>query len=226
MRRLIFPIVLGVGGVAILVSLGVWQVQRLSWKEGVLAQIDARIAADPVPLPVAPTEAADEYLPVAVQGQLLDGEIRVLVSIKDVGPGYRVISPVLTDDGRRVLLDRGFVPVVEETALRPIGPIEATGNLLWPDEIDGWTPEPDAGRGIWFARDLPAMAEALSTEPVLVVVRTVVDPSAAVTPLPIDTSVIPNDHLNYAVTWFLMALVWTVMSGYLIVRTLRQKENA
>ncbi|SMY06573.1 SURF1 family protein [Flavimaricola marinus] len=224
MRRLIFPILLGLGGVAILISLGVWQVQRLAWKEAVLAQIEARITAPPVAVPSDPTEAEDEYLPVSVTGDLLDGEIRVLVSVKDEGAGYRVISPVLTDDGRRLLVDRGYIPLEDETAERPVGPIEVVGNLLWPDEVDNWTPEPDVARGIWFARDLPAMATALGTEPILVVAREVADPSA-VTPLPIDTSAIPNDHLNYAITWFLLALVWAAMSGYLVYRTLRRKER-
>jgi surfeit locus 1 family protein len=225
MRRLIFPILLGVLGVAVLVSLGVWQVQRLAWKEAVLARIDARIFAAPVAIPESPTEAADEYLPVRVAGELQQAEIRVLVSVEDLGAGYRVITPLVTESGRRVLVDRGYIPLEAEADLRPAVRIEVVGNLLWPDEVDGWTPEPDATRSIWFARDLPAMAEALATEPVLIVAREVDDPSGAVTPLPIDTAAIPNDHLNYAITWFLLALVWAAMSGYLILRTLRRKES-
>ena len=60
---------MGIGGVAILVSLGMWQVQRLAWKEGILAEIEARIAADPVALPASVDPVADEYLPVEVTGR-------------------------------------------------------------------------------------------------------------------------------------------------------------
>ena len=224
MRRLIFPLLLGLVGVAILIGLGVWQVQRLAWKEGILARIEARIGAEPVALPAEPTEAADEYLPVAVSGALLPGELRILVSVEDVGAAYRIVRPIALDGGRTVLVDLGYIPLEAEAAERPGGPVEVTGNLLWPDEVDRWTPEPDAARGIWFARDLPAMAEALGAEPLLVVARAVGGTDTGVTPLPIDTAAIPNDHLNYAITWFLLALVWAVMSGLLILRTLRRKE--
>lgn len=221
MKRLIFPAMMGVVGVAILVALGVWQLQRLAWKEAILDQIDATITADPVPLPLTADPATDRYKPVTVSGALGGEEIHVLTSVKDVGPGYRVIS-VLTTGDRRVLVDLGFVPQVAKDASRIAESLTAAGNLHWPDETDSWTPAPDLAANIWFARDVPAMAAQLQAEPFLIVVRTLSSGSALdVTPLPIDSAGIANDHLNYAITWFSLALVWAVMSGFLLVRVAR-----
>jgi len=218
LKRMIWPILFGLGGVAVLLSLGVWQVQRLAWKEAVLADIDARIAAVPAGLPVAPDPVADRYLPVALEGRILGDEIDVLASRKGVGPGFRVISPFETADGRRVLVDLGFVREADKQDPRPARAARLIGNLHWPDEVDGYTPAPDLGRNIWFARDVAAMAAALDTEPVLVVVRETSEADPHVTPLPVNTAHIPNDHLSYAITWFSLAALWLGMTLYLLWR--------
>ena len=222
MRRILFLLIFGLAGLAVLVSLGIWQVQRLAWKEDILADIEARIAADPVPLPEAVDPEADRYLPVEVSGELLPGEIHVLVSVKQVGPGYRIIAPFRTGD-RTILVDRGFVPTTAKLAERQIGPMQVVGNLHWPDEIDGYTPDPDRASNIWFAREVSAMADALGAEPILLVARSQTDP--AITPLPVDTAGIPNDHLQYAVTWFGLALVWAAMTGYFLWRGRAPSES-
>jgi surfeit locus 1 family protein len=211
MNRALFLIVVGLGGAAILVWLGVWQVQRLAWKEGIIADINARIVAEPVALPAAPDPARDAYLPVEVTGQMAPDYLRVLVSQKDAGAGYRIISPFVMED-RRVLLDRGFVPVDVQDIPTPGETVSATGNLQWPQETDGFTPAPDLDQNIWFARDVPAMAEALGTDPILIVLRAPLAEDVVVTPLPVDTSRIPNDHLQYAITWFSLATIWLIMS--------------
>ncbi|MFQ6549142.1 SURF1 family protein [Aestuariibius sp. 2305UL40-4] len=213
------PLIVGIVGCAILVALGVWQVQRLAWKQGILAEIDARMAADPVPVPAAPDPDVDRYLPVAEQGEMTGDELHVLVSGVADGAGYRVIA-VFEEDGRRLLVDRGFVPLDAKDAARRTGEMIVTGTLVWPDEVDRWTPEPDLEDNIWFARDVPAMAAALGAEPVLIAARSRTDPG--VTPLPVDTSTIPNNHLNYAITWFSLAVVWLAMTGYWMARIRRK----
>ncbi|MCV2888244.1 SURF1 family protein [Ruegeria aquimaris] len=210
MRRVLFLLIFGIAGLAILLSLGTWQMRRLAWKEGLLAEIDNRIAGATVSLPALPDPDQDKYLPVAITGVFDTQELHVLVSVKMVGPGYRIIAPFLTDSGRRILVDRGFVSTAAKQAARAPGPLEVFGNLHWPDEIDGYTPEPDRNSNIWFARDVPAMAAELGTEPVLVIARSRTDPG--VTPLPVDSAGIPNDHLQYAITWFGLALVWVAMT--------------
>ncbi len=222
LRRMIMVLCFGLLGAGVLVSLGIWQVQRLYWKEGVLADIAQRITAPPVALPVAPDPVADRYLPVTVAGKFTGPAIEVLVSRKEIGPGVRIIAAFEAENGRRILIDRGFVPDAARGLPREAVAATITGNLLWPDEVDGFTPKPDAKTGLWFARDLPALATAMETEPVLVVARS--DTGDGIEPLPIDGVDIPNNHLGYAIQWFLMAIVWLGMTA-LYLRRIRQRTD-
>jgi surfeit locus 1 family protein len=219
-RRMIGPLLFGIAGVAILTALGIWQVQRLAWKEGVLAEIEARIAEAPVALPETVEPERDRYLPVTATGILGESFVRVLVSQRGQGAGYRVISPFETG-GRRVLVDRGIMPLEGSPPVHE-GVVTVRGNLHWPDEVDGFTPEADPVRNIWYAREVPALAAHFGTEPVLVIARGLSVADDPVAPLPVDTSGIPNDHLNYAITWFSLAALWLGMTLYLLWRIRRK----
>ena len=216
-RAMILPLLFGLVGAAILAALCIWQVQRLAWKEGVLAEINARISAAPIPVPNQVDEARDKYLPVTFQGNLTGQELRVLASIKQVGAVYRVVSVLDTGAGR-VLVDRGHIPVQGGGDTAVTGQVEGIGNLHWPDEIDSFTPEPDLSTGLWFARDLPAMAAHLDSKPILIIARQMTQTDPPVTPLPLSAEGIPNNHLQYAITWFLLCLVWLGMTAFLLWR--------
>jgi surfeit locus 1 family protein len=216
---MIVPLLFGLLGATVLIALGVWQLQRLAWKNEIVALIAARMAADPGALPDAPTEAAHEYLPVRLSGTIEAGELHALTSRS--GLGYRIIAPLVLADGRRVLLDRGFVADTAKDSARPLGPVVVEGALHWPDETDRFTPDPNLERNIWFARDVGAMAEALGTEPVLVVASALTLPGTE--PIPVAVA-IPNNHLGYAVTWFGMAAVWSLMTLHLLWRIKRRTD--
>lgn len=214
LRRMIFPLILGIGGCAILISLGVWQLHRLAWKEALLARIDSMIVDAPVPLMPHPDPEADRYRPVTVAGRFTGDYVEVLQGVVGTSPGVRIVEAFQTADSRRILIDRGFLPDEARTTPRPPQAATVVGNLLWPDETDSYTPPPDARTGLWFARDAGAMAAALHTEPTFIVAR---EPTGdGITPMPVDTSAIPNDHWGYAVTWFLLAATWAVMTGALM----------
>ena len=219
-RRMIIPLLIGLLGGAILISLGLWQVQRLAWKQSVLAEIDARIADAPVALPATPDPEADRYLPVTATGRFTGEHLDVLVSRKQIGPGVRVVEVFETTDARRILVDRGFVRQDARNSPRLSGPATVEGNLHWPDEVDSYTPPPDATTGLWFARDVTAMAQELNTEPTFIVARR--PTGGEIEPMPVDSSGIPNDHMNYAITWFSLAAVWLGMTAYLLWR-IRQR---
>ncbi len=223
MARYAVPVLIGLLGTAVLVSLGLWQMQRLVWKEGVLAEIEARIAAAPVAIPQPPDPERDRYLPVTATGEITDEEIHVLVSTRELGPAFRIIALFKTEDGRRLLLDRGVVPDIYKGSTRMPVSATVTGNLHWPDETDLFTPDNDAAQNVWFARDAKAMSMALGAEPFLIVLRDTSETNPPATPLPVDTTGIPNDHLEYAITWFGLALVWAGMTLYWIVRIARGK---
>ncbi|OIP82596.1 MAG: cytochrome oxidase biogenesis protein Surf1, facilitates heme A insertion [Rhodobacterales bacterium CG2_30_65_12] len=222
MARQILAAVLIVAGFAVFVGLGVWQLQRLEWKQGILAEIEAQIGAEPVPLPARPDPNADRYRPVLVAGRFEETELFVLISTRDLGPGFRLISPLVTDEGRRILVDRGFVPTDQRAAQRGFGPVAITGNLHWPDERTGSTPEDDPAGNWWYARDVGKMAAQLGTEPVLVIARSATDPG--IQPLPVTTQGIRNKHFEYAATWFLFAATWVVMTAFALWRIRRRKS--
>lgn len=222
MRRYVFPLVVGVLGCAILVSLGLWQLRRLDWKETMIARIETGIHGQPVPLPAA-VDPSMKYKPVLVAGTTTGDEIDVLSGTRESGGGYQVISGFVTDDGRRILLDRGFVDQDHKRDPRPATRLQVAGNLHWPQEHGSATPAPNLTENIWFARDVPAMAAQLGTEPVLVVAAEVRGDAQGVTPIPVAVEGIPNNHLGYAVQWFMFAAVWAGMTVALIWR-IRQRK--
>ncbi|KAA2311525.1 SURF1 family protein [Pseudooceanicola sediminis] len=222
--RLIGVIVFAVAGFAVLVALGTWQVRRLHWKEGVLAQIEGRIAAAPVALPDAPDPEADKYLAVALKGQFAGPVLRIQSAQEGYGAGYHLVQGFASGT-RRVMVDRGFIPQGAPIPAAPAAETEISGNLLWPDEKDSFTPDPDLATGLFYARDVPEMAAVLNTEPVLVVRRDAAGQAGALMLAPVGTDGIPNDHKGYAITWFALAAIWLVMSGGLIYRMGKQGKG-
>ena len=212
MRRAGIFLFFGLSGVFLLMSLGLWQIQRLNWKENILQDIESEISGTPKPLPQELERTENRYMPVVVNGSFLPSELHVLVSIKRVGAGYRIIAPFRTSDGRRIMVDRGFVPVTDKDAERQIGTAQITGHLHWPDEIDRFTPDTDYANNIWFARDVDTMAGELKTLPILLIAGSSTD--KGITSLPVNIDNIPNNHLEYAMTWFSLAGIWGVMSVF------------
>ena len=217
MRRILLPLIFGLIGAGILLWLGFWQLDRMVWKEGVLAQIEARINAAPVAVPDQPSPQDDLFRPVTATGTILAPTIRVLVSQKSEGAGYRLIN-AMELDGRSILVDRGFVRLEAEPRQPPFQNVTVTGNLHWPDERDFFTPEDDRAANIWFARDVDVLAQALGTQPVLLVARQTSFDDSPVSPLPVGTEGIPNNHFGYAVQWFGLAAVWTAMLALFLWR--------
>ncbi|MGH1426268.1 MAG: SURF1 family protein [Pseudooceanicola sp.] len=222
LRNLFMVGIIGLGGVAILVSLGIWQVNRLAEKEAYLANIESRIGEPPQALPGNPDPATDKFMPVTATGTIAPGLIRVLSSRKNVGAGHRLIVPFVSTDGRRILVDIGFLAQGRAVPAMPAMTMTLTGNLHWPDETDSFTPKPIAGSDLWFARDVPALAAALDTAPILIVARDTAGIDG-VTPWPINTDGIPNDHRGYAITWFSLAAIWLAMTGFLVYRMRKPK---
>ncbi|MEX0970276.1 MAG: SURF1 family protein [Paracoccaceae bacterium] len=221
MKRYVFALVMGFAGCAILVSLGIWQVQRLEVKLAAIAEIDSRIASPARPLPITPYHGRDKYLAVHANGTLLDQALRIYTSRKGEGAGYRIVQ-VFEVGGRRIMLDRGFLPIEAHSDIAGPVAVEVTGNLHWPDETSSWTPAPDIAGNRWFARDVPSMAAALGTEPVLIIARTLSPDSFTARPVPVSSADVTNDHLEYAITWFSLALVWAGMTVYLLWRIKRR----
>ena len=207
-------------GLALLLALGTWQVQRMHWKAGLLAEMEAELYAPPGALPAAIDPGRDQWRAVAAEGRFTGEDVLVMASRKGVGAGWLLVA-VFETEGRRLLVDRGFLRDDLRDVPRPAVAAAITGNLHWPDEVDGFTPDPDLERGLWYARDVPALAEVLGAEPALVILRTTSEAAPVAIPTPLDTAHVPDNHLNYAITWFSLAAIWAVMTTVLLWRMRR-----
>ena len=220
--RLVSAAVFGLFGVAVLLGLGTWQVQRMYQKHAQIEAMVKGISLAPAPVPAAADPVRDKYLPVVAAGRFTGEVLYVLSGMAEIGAGVEVISVLQTADGRRLLVDRGFLDEDHKTRSLTVRDAKVTGNLLWPQETDSFTPRPDAATGLWFARDVPAMAAKLGTEPTLIVAR---GPTGdGILAMPLDVSTIPNNHWGYAITWFALAAGWALMTGALVWR-IRRREG-
>lgn len=219
--RLISALGLGLAGVVFLCGLGTWQVQRMYEKRAQLDEMTAGISTPAVPVPAQLDPEKDRYRPVTAEGRFTGETLYVLSGKPMIGAGVQVISVLQTDDGRRLLVDRGFLPDDEKGKPLTVTTVKILGNLMWPRDSNDYTPPPDPKTGLWFARDAQAMSALLGTEPTFIVARA--PTGDGIEAMPIDTSSIPNDHWGYAITWFLLAFVWAVMTAALVWRTGRQK---
>ena len=222
-RGLIGPAIAAGVVFAILVALGVWQLQRLAWKEEVIAAIGARIHQPPAPLP-PPTRWAAlkpddyDYRHVRAKGRYLPGEILIFrssapaVADRALGPGYQVLTPFALEDGGTLLVNRGFAPLAwkdrpEMRSAPPEDAVEISGLMRPPEERNSFTPADEPGKGLWYTRDPAAMAAALKLEnPAPFALDLDADPTAKGWPHGGATELnIPNNHLAYAWTWFGLA---------------------
>jgi surfeit locus 1 family protein len=217
--RLISALLLGLAGVGFLCSLGFWQVSRMYEKRAQLDEMTAGISTPAVPMPATYDPERDRYHPVTAEGKFTGERLYVLSGQPLVGAGVQVISVLQMTDGRRILVDRGFLQDDDKHKALTVTDVKVTGNLMWPRDSNQYTPPPDAKTGMWFARDAEAMAVKLNTEPVMIVAR---EPTGdGIEAMPVDTSSIPNDHWGYAITWFSLAFVWAVMTAALVWRIRR-----
>jgi surfeit locus 1 family protein len=203
---------------AILIGLGVWQLQRLKWKEGILAHVAALQAARPVDIgPVLDGAAHGRDVNFTKVSATCPGLATApFLQLYAIGPtgqaGWRLISACPVDSAayRTVLVDRGFVP--DTAQARPkvdpaaAAPLKLTGVLRTPERASVFAPKNRPDR--WFSRDVPAMAAALHAPqpaPAFLYAETSSNPDLAVlTPAPLPAD-IPNRHFEYALTWFGLA---------------------
>lgn len=223
-KRVIVPLVFGLGGLAVLLALGFWQLSRLEWKLDLIGRIEARIGDAPVAMPDAPDAQRDGYLPVVVEGVYTGEVVHVLSSLRGAGPGSRVMAVLEATGGRRLVVDRGFIAeAARGGADFAGGPGQVVGTLQWPMDSDSFTPAPDLARNLWFSRDIAPIAAHLGAEPVLIVARADLPGPAGLITQPIDSHGLKNDHLGYAITWFLLAAVWAGMTAFLMWRIRQAK---
>ena len=233
-RPSLLLLTLGMLGVVLLTALGVWQVERRSWKLALIERVDQRMHAAPVALPApsswpAITAASDEYRRVTVSGTFFNGDETLVQAVTTEGPGFWVLTPLRMTDGTTVLVNRGFVPPDRrDPATRrngePQGRVSVTGLLRISEPKGAFLRNNDPAAGRWYSRDVAAIAamHGLSrTAPFFI------DADAAPNPggYPVGGLTIvrfPNNHLIYALTWFTLA----IMLAAALLRTARGRSRA
>lgn len=219
--RFWLAVALGLVALAILLSLGTWQMQRLKWKEDLLSTIDQRMHSPPVALEQAERlfgESGDvDYVPVSVSGTFAhEGERHFLATWKGQS-GFYVYTPLKLEDGRFLLVNRGFVPYgMKEASSRPEGQMQGTVTVTGlarnplagkPSSI---VPDNDPAKNVFYWKDRDAMAASAGLPAGYTLVPFFLDADA--TPNPggwpaggVTIVDLPNNHLEYAVTWYGLA---------------------
>lgn len=219
----------------ILLALGTWQVQRLHWKEAILHTIDQRMHAAPVPLAEVEARFASsgdvDYVPVTVRGTFVHAGERHFFSTWEGASGFDVYTPLRLEDGRYILVNRGFVPyALKDAAKRAAGQVEGEVTITGlarnplPEKPSSMIPDNDPAKNIFYWKDRDTMAATAGLPEGYRLVPIFIDADKTPNPggLPVGGVTLidlPNNHLQYAVTWYGLA---AALAGVLLVWLWRQ----
>ena len=227
-------------GIAVLAGLGTWQVQRLQWKEALIAQVEARRSSPPEPLPEIERiwrETGDvDYLPVTVTGRFDHGAEQYFYTTHEGAVGWNVYTPLTLESGRVVLVNRGFVPdAFRDPATRASGLVEGTVDVTGlarnplTAKPNAFVPDNEPAERTYFWKSMPQMARAAGLDPDRLV-PFFVDAGAGDAPgeLPrggVTIVAFPNNHLQYAITWYGLALALAGVGGYFLFSGMRRGRS-
>jgi surfeit locus 1 family protein len=215
------------------IALGTWQLQRLHWKNTLVAQVDQRAHAAPAAAPSPAAWArlskdADEYRHLRLSGHFLDQSSIRVQALTVLGPGFWLLTQLRTDDGAIVIVNRGFIAADATPAAAGTDRVSITGLLRMSERGGGFLRHNDPANNRWYSRDVEAIAAArgLSQVAPFFVDQDAsaenrgLTQTAGLTPEPVGGLTVisfHNNHLVYALTWFAMALM-AAGAGYLVLR--------
>jgi surfeit locus 1 family protein len=244
-RGLLIPAVLAF---CVLIGLGTWQIQRKAWKEGLIAELHRELAAAPIALPGPAAwhrldRKALEYRRVKFSAVFENSKEALVWAAPSAfrpdvsGPGYWVLTPARLPDGGTVMVNRGFVPDGRQDPKTRAqgelsGPVDIVGALRWPGHRHWFTPNDDPAHNLWFVTDPRAIAAAKnigSVAPFYVEQESPAPPGGLPKPGKLVVR-LPDNHLQYALTWYGLALVLVIWFGSWVYGSMREAaaddENA
>ncbi len=209
----LIPTLFFISAFVLMCTLGTWQLQRLAWKEGIMTEVE-KVQSQPA-LASLPQEINDlTYHKVMLTGKFLyDHTFHLIGRQQGVDMGFYLLTPLeLDDDGRIILVNRGFSPLGKES--KPEGLVTVEGSLRPVREKRYFVPENMPEKNVWTHEDLNKIGELIGKKPLPLIVEAIGKEEKDVFPIPSDGTVIfRNDHLGYALTWYALALVSIVMFG-------------
>jgi surfeit locus 1 family protein len=232
-RPTLWPTLMSIPTFLVLLGLGTWQVERLSWKEGLIRALEERSSAPPIELP---RDAGDidqmEYHRVRLTGEWLnEHELYQTGQTYNGAAGWDVITPFRTADGELVLVDRGWIPFErKDPSTRPggqiAGPAILDGIILRDLRRGYFQPDNEPGRNLWFFIDTQAMARAAGLTGVKpYIVAALKAPIPGGYPIGGEVKVaLRNEHLSYAITWYSLAIA--LLAIYVIYHSKRIEDDA
>jgi surfeit locus 1 family protein len=217
-----------------LVALGLWQVQRLAWKTDLITRVEARRAAAPVPAPppTAPiTRADDEYRRVSAHGRFDHARATRVQASTALGSGYWLLTPLHTDAGFWLWVNRGFVPLGDVPLVQPPGDVTVAGLLRLDEPGGSLLQHNDAAANRWYSRDVTALGRARGLEGAVAsyFIDAVASPETAGDAWPrpgLTVLQFSNNHRVYALTWFAMAGMVGAAIGWLLWDERRLRRSA
>ena len=213
--------------IAGLLALGTWQVHRRTWKLDLIARVDARIHAAPVPAPDRATKD-DEYRRIVATGAFMPGKDSLVQAVTDRGPGWWVITPLRTVAGRTILVNRGYVADRRAPPPPPSGTAatSVTGLLRLSEPHGGFLHANDPAADRWYSRDVAAISERRALGPTVPYFidaeGTHAGPGQPVGGLTVIA--FPNNHLVYAITWYTLAVMAAAGFLYWVILLRRGRE--
>lgn len=224
-------------------ALGIWQVHRLAWKLDLIARVQRNVHAAPVPEPGPQAwpqlaRGADEYRRVRLRGEFAHRQETAVRASTELGAGYWILTPLRTERGFWVLVNRGFVPPElrdrgTREMVEPEGPQEVVGLLRFTEPGGSLLQHNEPAQGRWYSRDVQAIASArgLADAPVA---PYFIDATAA--PSQAQAAAYPragltvlrfsNNHAVYAATWFALAAMVAGAIAYLVIDERRLRRLA
>lgn len=203
---------------AVLLGLGTWQLDRRAWKQELIAARAERLAAPALDFADATAAAHTqldqlEFRAVNVPGEYRQGaDLKLLSRTRDGRPGFHVVTPfVAAPGGETVLVDRGWVPIGGEAEMSPPpqGPTTVLGYVRRFETAGLFTPDNAPAQGEWFYLDRTQLAAALGAPALVPFYIQRAPGSAAPVAYPaggVPTVAARNNHLQYALTWYALAL--------------------
>ncbi|TXN24963.1 SURF1 family protein [Methylobacterium sp. WL19] len=217
-------------------ALGTWQVQRRAWKHDLIARVDARIQADPVPAPgradwPALDVGTDAYKRVVATGTFAYDRETLVQAVTELGGGFWVMTPLVGADGSTILVNRGFVPAqMRDAATREIGRRagegRVTGLLRLSEPGGGFLRRNDPAADRWYSRDVAAIAASRGLGPTApYFIDADAEPNPGGYPVGGLTVVAFSDnHLVYALTWYALAIMAAAGGAYVIRDGMRRRD--